>query len=694
MRWLVLSCLALAATPVWGQNLLVNGDFDTGAIDPWVAFEIPPAARPDLTMGKPVVNAGGGVFVPVPPTTSGAYRLARSFGGNLAGGDCGAYQEVAVTPGQFYILTGDVAGGVGRPDELFNGAAIIEVRVLDGSWDPSRINEAELVFNWTFHINGNLNWTHFSKGLIFASPTVTVFVRYSAQDDEWSWHPFGAYFDSLSLTEGSACVQPSDITGVSPDSLSAPPDPGVRQMTFSGTHLDLLTSVALQHESGYPTLTGVIQSQTASEIVAEFNFTGASLGRYMAIGVRDDDCPNALRPQAFELACSSPATTLATIVGDRGPAGTAHTILITGQNLAAVTGVKLVKLRHNDGPWPGSAGNPIVGTGLTMAGDGLQVTFDLTDAEAGWYSVVCSHPCGLVNNEAFRKGFLVYLPELANASFEEDYFGNVGEDPCNGGGRNKPKPKHWDVGIDSGDGSYSRDGDIFHPVCDNTHTKGIDGKHYATRQMARTSADSDSIFQTIAAPAIERFNIRANFAILGGTVSASNTARIVLHDGSDADPVIAEVVIPSAWETDPTQDGLVADPAYNVEVPAGYVYLSDPPLLTIEIRFENAGAGVNGFHGFAVDHVRTGPFVDLGCNLEMWADSDGDRDVDADDFGHFQRCYTGRIGSIPTLPGYPCVCFDRQGDGWIDEADYAEFQNCVSGPSVPWSSSAAPLCNP
>ena len=80
------------------------------------------------------------------------------------------------------------------------------------------------------------------------------------------------------------------------------------------------------------------------------------------------------------------------------------------------------------------------------------------------------------------------------------------------------------------------------------------------------------------------------------------------------------------------------------------------------------------------------------CN-EPFADTDGDGDVDHDDFGVLQLCITGTGGTIPSVPEY-CVCFDRPegeppaADGDIDQTDIAGFEACASGPDVP----ADPAC--
>ncbi len=75
------------------------------------------------------------------------------------------------------------------------------------------------------------------------------------------------------------------------------------------------------------------------------------------------------------------------------------------------------------------------------------------------------------------------------------------------------------------------------------------------------------------------------------------------------------------------------------------------------------------------------------CTKNPFADSDGDSDVDMDDFGAFQACYNP-LGTSLTPE---CVCFDRDDNDRVDLADFGDPQNpqpntfmgCVSRPGVP-----------
>ncbi len=77
------------------------------------------------------------------------------------------------------------------------------------------------------------------------------------------------------------------------------------------------------------------------------------------------------------------------------------------------------------------------------------------------------------------------------------------------------------------------------------------------------------------------------------------------------------------------------------------------------------------------------------CCPVPFADSDVDADVDQDDFGAFQACFTGP--GPATVVG-DCTCFDRDaggtGDGDVDTDDLSAFEACASGPGV----QADPAC--
>jgi hypothetical protein len=66
-----------------------------------------------------------------------------------------------------------------------------------------------------------------------------------------------------------------------------------------------------------------------------------------------------------------------------------------------------------------------------------------------------------------------------------------------------------------------------------------------------------------------------------------------------------------------------------------------------------------------------------GCN-DPFADQDDDSDVDQEDFGIWQACFTGTEGTLAA----GCGCADWDGNGRVDMADFDKFQICASGPTV------------
>lgn len=60
-------------------------------------------------------------------------------------------------------------------------------------------------------------------------------------------------------------------------------------------------------------------------------------------------------------------------------------------------------------------------------------------------------------------------------------------------------------------------------------------------------------------------------------------------------------------------------------------------------------------------------------------DFDSDGDVDQEDFGHFQACFSGP--AQPFTPG--CGNADIDDDGDVDQTDFGLFESCMAGPDLP-----------
>ncbi|HOW70179.1 MAG TPA: hypothetical protein PKY77_06205 [Phycisphaerae bacterium] len=411
------------------------------------------------------------------------------------------------------------------------------------------------------------------------------------------------------------------------------------------------------------------------------------------------------RPQGLLIKCGrQPGTLIRKVTQNRLLWGTVGTVRLQGDNMAGLmpsTGgsVSLRKMR-NEGVADGTATIP--GQNYQLSGDDLLVDFDLTSPtiEAGRYSIQPNDSCR--NAMWFPEAVLIYLPTLTNASFEEGWTteprenNNICVNPSQWdatGGGNKNRPKHWDqawggTGFDpdgGGDGAnqfdLKRDGNIWHP-CDGDHVPGLTGLHYASLQHNFTLDQYYSgMYQSIAAPEVAGQTSLTDYSIYIDACVASwqqiSRGQIRLIDGDNySGALVAQTDIPN---TQSLGNGLIRSPEFRATVPAGYVYQSNPPILTIEFVWIHSGpdagppewGNVAAFH---LDNVRSS----YDCTRSPWADADGDGDVDQRDFGSFQQCYTGSAG--PAGPG--CACFDRDHGGLIDENDFIRFQDCFTGPAI------------
>lgn len=126
-------------------------------------------------------------------------------------------------------------------------------------------------------------------------------------------------------------------------------------------------------------------------------------------------------------------------------------------------------------------------------------------------------------------------------------------------------------------------------------------------------------------------------------------------------------------------------------------YYMDGAAIGTRLRGENFSGGVSGLYRLDFGDIDRGNAesdsqwslvrFEIGRTAvcpKPFADVDGDKDVDMDDFGEFQRCYTGISFGIAD----GCSCFDRNSNGGIDNDDFLKFTACRSGPAIP----ANPAC--
>lgn len=89
---------------------------------------------------------------------------------------------------------------------------------------------------------------------------------------------------------------------------------------------------------------------------------------------------------------------------------------------------------------------------------------------------------------------------------------------------------------------------------------------------------------------------------------------------------------------------------------------------------------VSAFDGAANESAPSAEAIAVTLTRYAVADLDQDGDVDQEDFGHFQACYTG-LGE--PFGDADCLAADLNGDGHVDAHDFAVFQACMSGAHQP-----------
>lgn len=157
-------------------------------------------------------------------------------------------------------------------------------------------------------------------------------------------------------------------------------------------------------------------------------------------------------------------------------------------------------------------------------------------------------------------------------------------------------------------------------------------------------------------------NPEAPVAVIDATPTEGRSPLLVSFDGSASYDTDGGTIVGYAWdfENDGTADasGPTAD----------HLYIGGRTAVARLTVTDNDG--------------RIGTTT-VSILITTWpGDFDGDADVDQEDFGHFQGCYSGS-GQEQTDPDCQNAILD--GDGDVDEADFAVFAACMSGPNVPAS---------
>jgi hypothetical protein len=105
---------------------------------------------------------------------------------------------------------------------------------------------------------------------------------------------------------------------------------------------------------------------------------------------------------------------------------------------------------------------------------------------------------------------------------------------------------------------------------------------------------------------------------------------------------------------------------------------------SITVSYSTAGLATGPYHAVVTVSDPNATPISRTIAVEVQVkpipgDFDDDHDVDQQDFGSFQVCYSGS-GVIQTDPA--CQGADLDGDNDVDAADFAIFQGCFRGPAV------------
>jgi hypothetical protein len=320
------------------------------------------------------------------------------------------------------------------------------------------------------------------------------------------------------------------------------------------------------------------------------------------------------------------------------------------------------------------------------------VEFDLTNAQVGLYTVeaVRSDACGATGPYTAADAFELVLPALdanplGNGDFEtgfiDPWVASIDEGAVND--KNEPMdPPQVVYAPIEGDPWFA------HYPYAGIYMAGERSTHEDTWETWDTP-NNGYLTQSIGLPnGPGQYDLTLAFYMriwdqVGGPVGV--TASIIGDFGDNVSSMTVQFV-----DLPMTIDG--CDPYTLVVVDFSAYVQAD---ITIELYFYTKAQG-DGIPGpdwgspssVVVDNIVL--YGISGCNVPF-ADTDGDGDVDGDDFGQLQLCLTGS-GYGGVLPE-ECLCLDHVQDGSIDQADRSAFEDCATGPDILHATNPNPNCD-
>jgi len=172
------------------EELLINGDFETGDTTGWTHWETFPWDGDGVPVEDPTnlnIMIPGTIGMPDPSTASGFFALTQQVDteGTARGG---IYQEISVLTNITYILTGCMA---------FYGDDIGDVTIIgiiDGPWNPS----LALTTSNKYSICGDIltSWNEFS---LAETPSTNVITIFTETRQDWKHGHVAGWYDDLQL---------------------------------------------------------------------------------------------------------------------------------------------------------------------------------------------------------------------------------------------------------------------------------------------------------------------------------------------------------------------------------------------------------------------------------------------------------------------------------------------------------------
>jgi len=265
-----LAVMPLAVAPAMGQNLLTNGDFETGNLTGWTPWVV-------TSIDNNGAGSGGWIWGPTPPQFgSYHYRAGEQSNPNLPNGPCdgGIYQQVTgLTPGGTYTLSFKWAGGD-------NGHCLHEVGVKDGSTatfnsapgSPVYIAGSGVQIN---NLNGGWDWANLH--LTFTAPSNTALVYVKTKGGPY-WDYNATFCDDFSLVAGTPTSYQHRLIAMSPAYWRG--TTGVVRASIKGFDFGMpsLSDVTVWLTQGANTYPGTVNcvNTDGTLLTVTFDLTGAS----------------------------------------------------------------------------------------------------------------------------------------------------------------------------------------------------------------------------------------------------------------------------------------------------------------------------------------------------------------------------------------------------------------------------------